>query len=163
MEDGEQKELKRARNAAYRYLAIRPRSRHEIEQKLKDRDFPPAVITSVIDHLFKLGYVDDRAFAAQWAESRVRSRGFGRRRIEQELRIRGLGRELIIETLQGFFNGEPELDIARKEAEKKLRVLGRYEPEVRRRRLAGHLERKGFSSATIRTILRQISQSADTI
>ena len=157
------KGLKRARNTAYRYLTLRPRSTHEVEQKLRDREFPPAIVTSVIDHLLKLGYLDDRAFAAQWAASRVRTRGFGRRRIEQELRRKGLDRGLIGETLSGLFEDGSELAVAQKEAEKKLRVLIRYDPEVRKRRLAGHLERKGFSSEIIRSILRQTSPSADTI
>lgn len=161
MEDGEQKGLKRARNTAYRYLTIRPRSRHEVEQKLKDREFPPAIVTSVIDHLMNLGYLDDHAFAAQWAASRVRSRGFGRRRIEQELRNKGIDRELITETMGGLFEDTAELEVARGEAAKKLRTLGRFEPEVRKRRLAGYLERKGFSSAIIRTLLRQAVQSVD--
>ena len=151
------KEIKRARNTAYRYLTIRPRSRREVEQKLRDREFPPDVVTSVVDHLLRLGYLDDRLFAAQWAGSRVRSRGFGKRRIEQELRMKGIDRELIRETLLGLFEDEPELEVARKEADKKLRTLGRYEPEIRKRRLAGHLERKGFSSDIVLAILRQTS------
>lgn len=147
------KELKRARNTAYRYLTIRSRSRYEVEQKLRDREFPPSHIASVIDHLDRLGYLDDRKFAAQWAAGRVRTRGFGRRRLEQELRTKGISRELIKETLQGLFEEEPELDVARREAKKKLRTLGRFEPVARKRRLAGHLERKGFPAAVINVII----------
>ncbi|MDH4161190.1 MAG: recombination regulator RecX [Nitrospirota bacterium] len=149
------KELKRAKNSAYRFLTIRPRSRYEVEHKLQDRDFPSDIITSVIDHLIRLGYLDDRRFAAQWAASRVRTRGFGRRRIEQELYTKGISRELITDTLRELFCDEPELDVARKEAEKKLRSLGRFDPEVRKRRLAGHLERKGFPAEIIGKVLRE--------
>jgi regulatory protein len=155
--DQHDKELKRAKNAAYRYLAIRPRSRAEVEQKLADREFPQTIVSAVIDHLLRLGYLNDREFARQWAASRTRTRGFGRRRIEQELRLKGVDRELIRETLTGLFEESPELDVARREAAKKLRTLGRFEPEVGRRRLAGFLERKGFSSEIIRTVLRTVS------
>ena len=153
------KELKRAKNTAYRFLTIRPRSRYEVEQKLRDREFPPDIITTVIDHLLRLGYLDDQKFAVQWAASRVRTRGFGRRRIEQELRTRGIVRELIDETLLGLFEEASELDVAVREAEKKLRTLGRFEPEVRKRRLAGHLERKGFPAEIIWKILGDIRKS----
>jgi regulatory protein len=152
----EDKELKRAKNTAYRYLTIRPRSRIEVQTKLRDREFPRDIISSVIDHLIKLGYLNDEQFAQQWAASRVRSRGFGRRRIEQELRTKGIDRDTVKEVLGNLFEESPEADIARKEADKKLKTLSRFEPEVRRRRLAGFLERKGFSSGTIRDILRSV-------
>lgn len=153
----DEKELKRAKNVAYRCLAIRPRSRAEVEKKLRDREFPPAIITSVIDHLLRLGYLNDEQFARQWAMSRVRSRGFGRRRIEQELRARGIGRDTIGMVLNGLFEEEAEIDVARREADRKLRTLSRFGPEVRKRRLAGFLERKGFTSEIIRAVLRSFS------
>ncbi len=150
----DEKEVKRARNIAYRYLTIRPRSRAEVEKKLQGRQFPTEIVSAVIDHLLRLGYLNDEQFARQWAASRVRSRGFGRMRIEQELRQRGVGRDAIREALQGIFEESSELDVARKEAAKKLKTLSRFEPEVRKRRLAGFLERKGFSSEIIRGIIR---------
>ncbi len=152
--DDDDKERKRARNVAYRYLTVRPRSRWEVEQKLRDREFAPDVITSVVDHLRELDYINDRSFAAQWAVSRMRSRGFGRRRIEQELYAKRIDREIVQETLRGLYEEAPELEVARKEAEKKLRTLSGLEPLTRKRRLAGHLERKGYASEIIRAVLR---------
>jgi len=112
------------------------------------------MIDAVLEHVTRLGYLDDGKFAAQWAASRIRSRGFGRRRLEQELRIKGISSAIIKDTLNTLLEEAPEAETARKEAEKKIRTLTRFEPEVRRRRLAGFLERKGFSSEIIRTILR---------
>jgi regulatory protein len=155
--DQDDKEIKRAKNTAYRYLAIRPRSRTEMEKKLVDRDYPADIVQSVIDHLLRLGYLNDEQFARQWAASRVRTRGFGRRRIEQELRRKGIGRDIVRDTLADLFEDASELDVARREAEKKLKTLARFEPEVRRRRLAGFLERKGFPSGIIRNILRTVA------
>ncbi len=66
-DDANDKLLKRAKNSAYRYLTIRPRSRSEVAQKLRDREFPPDIISSVIDHLIKLGYLNDEQFARDWA------------------------------------------------------------------------------------------------
>ena len=103
-----------------------------------------------------MGYLDDARFAEQWARSRARVRGFGRRRIEQELRSKGIDRGTARDALERFFEDSSESEIARKEAEKKLKSLSRFEPEVRRRRLAGFLERKGFSSEIIRSILHSV-------
>jgi regulatory protein len=154
--ESEDKQLKQAKNSAYRYLTIRPRSRKEVADKLRDKEFPDHIVDAVLEHVARLGYLDDGKFAAQWAASRIRSRGFGRRRLEQELRIKGISNDIIKDTLNTLLEEAPEAETARKEAEKKLRTLTRFEPEVRRRRLAGFLERKGFSSEIIRTILRTV-------
>ena len=63
---------------------------------------------------------------------------------------------MVRETLQDVFGELSEEDVARREAEKRLKTLGRFDPEVRRRRLAGFLERKGFASDIIRTVLRMV-------
>jgi regulatory protein len=152
----DEKKITRAKNCAYRYLTIRPRSRHEVEQKLRDREFPPAIVASVLSHLEQLGYLNDEEFARQWATSRVRMRGFGRRRIEQELRNKGVSPSIIKATIAALLEEAPEVEVARKEAEKKLRTLSRFEREVRRRRIAGHLERKGFPMDVIIPIVRTI-------
>jgi regulatory protein len=154
--DEQKKELTRARNTAYRYLSIRARSRSEIEAKLRDKEFSDEVIESVMSGLVRLGYINDERFAEQWASSRMRTRGFGKRRVEQELRLKGVSRDTIHQAVQTVFGEQPEEELARKEAMKKLRTLTRFEPEVQKRRLAGHLERKGFSSGVIGSILRKM-------
>ena len=60
-----------------------------------------------------------------WARSRIRLRGFGRRRIEQELRNKGVDRDIIHEAIGEVFGELPEIDVALREAEKKLRSLRR--------------------------------------
>jgi regulatory protein len=153
----EEKELKRAKNTAYRYLTIRSRSKAEIVKKLYDKEFSPSVIETVMEHLFRLGYVDDRKFACQWAASRARLRGYGRKRIEQELRQKGVNQETIREALAEAIPLEDERETARTVAEKKLRTMKSLEPEARKRRLAGFLERKGFPHEIIWDIIKTTS------
>ena len=152
--DKREKELTRAKNAAYRFITYRPRSRSEVEVRLEDKEFSEEVILSAIDHCVRLGYIDDAKFAAQWAASRARCSGFGRRRIEQELRQKGVSRDTIREALAEAVTVEDELDVARKAAEKKLRSMKSVEPDARRRRLAAFLERKGFPMEIILSILK---------
>ncbi len=148
------KELSRARNAAYRFLTYRPRSCAEVKAKLLDKGYSDAVVRKLIIDLERLSYVNDREFSRSWAQNRVRLRGFGRRRIEQELRCKGISRDIIQKTLGDVFQDLSEFDIAQREAGKKFKSLARFDPEARRRRLAGFLERKGFSAEIIHTILR---------
>jgi regulatory protein len=123
-------------------------------QKLGDKGFDAAIIASVVASLERLGYIDDRQFAEQWTAGRVRLRGFGRRRIEQELRKKGISRDIIAGALAGVFSAETELETARGVAEKKIHSLKSVDEETRRRRLAGFLERKGFSYEVIRDVLK---------
>jgi regulatory protein len=151
----EEKIVTRARNTAYRLLTYRPRSRAELIQKLLDKGFDQAVVEAVVVYLERLGYINDRQFAEQWAAGRVRLRGFGSRRIEQELRNKGIGRDIIAEALSGVFGTETELETARGAAEKKLNTMNSMDGETRRRRLVGFLERKGFSFETIRKVMQK--------
>ncbi len=155
-EELNEKTLMRARNAAYRLLTYRPRSRFELATKLQEKDFDEAVVEAVLAHLARLGYINDRQFAEQWASGRVRLRGFGRRRIEQELRTKGIDRDVIAEALGLVFGVDTEAETAYKEAEKKLNLVRSADRETKRRRLAGFLERKGFSYDIIRVVLKGI-------
>jgi regulatory protein len=153
-----EREQARARNAAYRILTYRPRSHAELEQKLREKGFDEAVIEVVLADLERLGYVNDRQFAVQWAAGRLRLRGFGRRRIEQELRRKGISQEVIREAIAEAVPLDDEREAAVKAAEKKLRTMLSSGSDVRRRRLAGFLQRKGFSSEITRSIITLVRQ-----
>jgi regulatory protein len=153
MGDEKDKECTRATNIAYRYLSYRPRSYSEVEKKLRDKGFGDVTVGTVLSNLIRLGYVDDEKFADQWAQSRVRLRGLGRRRIEQELRDKGVDRDTARRVLDDVLTVDLEIETARRAAERKLTTMRTLDRETRRRRLAGFLERKGFSFAVIRQIL----------
>jgi regulatory protein len=148
------KELTRAKNAAYRLLTYRPRSRAEIEAKLHDKEFNDAIIGAVVADLARLGYVNDLQFAHDWTRSRIRLRGFGRRRIGLELKNKGIGQEMIREVFAEVFSEETESETAKRVVEKRLNTMKALDRESRRRRLSGFLERKGFSFEIIRKVLR---------
>ncbi len=153
MGDENDKECTWAKNIAYRYLSYRPRSYSEVEKKLRDQGFGDVTVRTVLSNLIRLGYIDDEKFAEQWAQSRVRLRGLGRRRIEQELRDKGVDQETARRALNDVLTADLEIETARRAAERKLTTMRTLDGETRRRRLAGFLERKGFSFAVIRQIL----------
>ncbi len=157
--DVTEKKTTQAKNAAYRLLTYRPRSRRELMGKLQDRGFDGSVIEGVLAELERYGYVNDRQFAEQWAAGRLRLRGFGRHRVERELRDKGIERDIIAETLASVYTNEIEIGTARASAETKLKVLREFDAGTRTRRLAAFLERKGFSYDTIRTVLKDLIRS----
>jgi len=161
-----EKDFSRAKNMAYRALALRPRSAKEVAERLHDRGCADAVIDAVLAALGRYGYLNDEVFAGQWVEGRVRLRSFGRRRIERELADKGVDGETARSSLERHLPADRERETARQAALRKLATLRGFDRIVRRRRLAGFLERKGFSFALIRDIIRELDegraeQSAD--
>ena len=113
---------------AARYLGARPRTRWELERRLRRAGAEDAVVERTVERLTTLGYVDDRAFARWWAEQRDRHSPRGRRMLEAELRQHGVPRD-IIEELRGSELAEPALDhhgLPASEDERALAALDRH-------------------------------------
>src|SRR5574338_979148 len=98
-----------AMESAARFLATRPRTRWELERRLRTAGADEIVIEGTLERLGALGYADDVAFARWWAEQRDRHAPRGRRMVEAALRQRGVPRE-VLEQLRGGEMAEPALD-----------------------------------------------------
>ena len=114
---------------AARFLATRPRTRWELQRRMRRAAASDELISSTLDRLAALGYVDDAGFARWWAEQRDRHSPRGRRLVEAELRQHGVSRE-VLEELHGAELAEPALD---------REGLPTSEAERARVALAGHL------------------------
>jgi regulatory protein len=146
--------------AAYRLLALRPRSRAELSQRLRQRGFDNSTTESIIAGLQENGLLDDAAFAQFWAESRVASSPRSRMAIRMELRRKGLETGLIDETLQGTDDEEN----ARRAATARLPALRGVDRETFTRRLGSYLQRRGFAhDLSMRTINHLWKESRSTL
>lgn len=145
----------RARVVAYELLARRPWTRKELTERLRRRGAPAAVAAELVAELERSGYVDDRAFARGWAESRARQRALGRQRIAAELRAKGVERELIEAALRETFGEVSEEAQALEVARRRLPALLRREPRKAASRLRDHLLRRGFPSEVVTAVLRR--------
>ena len=76
---------------AVRFLGARPRTRWELERRLRRAGAEDPVVEATLERLAEIGYVDDAAFARWWGEQRDRHAPRGRRMIEAELRQHGVG------------------------------------------------------------------------
>jgi regulatory protein len=72
-----------------RYNAVRMHSKQEIFYYLERKGVGSAKTEEVIEYLETNGIIDDREFASQWTESRLR-RGKGDIIIQAELRFKGV-------------------------------------------------------------------------
>lgn len=148
----------RAREMAVRLLAARPRTTAELRARLRRSGVSGDQIRKVISDLTAAGYLDDLAFARAWVTGRMVSRLVGLRRLRWELREKGLLPPVIEQAIREAYGEESfsaaEEECARAVIERRLPPYRRLAPEVRTRRLAGLLARRGFAASTIARVLR---------
>lgn len=162
---GEPPDAERALEIAVGFLGARPRTRWELERRLRRGGVHEAVIAATTERLADLGYLDDAAFARWWGEQRDRHAPRGRRMIEAELRQHGVPREVVEayrevhaapeRVLEDEGLPSTEADRARSALQRHLR--GRPLPADRRalQRLGMYLMRRGFDAETARAAIRE--------
>lgn len=152
--DSRERQLEVARTIALDLLTLRQRSVLELRQAMAKRNVPADVADEVLERFGEVGLVDDQAFASTLVASRTRFSGRGRARIRQELQVKGVDREIADEALAAI-SPEEELEAARAVARKKARSLAGLEAHVARRRLAGVLARRGFTTSVVSQVLAE--------
>lgn len=132
-----------ARAIVLRQLGMAPRSRAQLEKKLRERDCDDDVAKRVLDRLTEVGLIDDEAYAEMLVRSKQATRGLARRALAHELRKHGIDEDLAEEAL-GEVGAAQERARAEELVAKKLRTMHGLPPDVQARRLAGMLARKGY-------------------
>lgn len=134
----------KAKQQAFRLLAMRPRSEKELRSKLKEKGFNEPVIEAVAVRLRELQYLNDESFARQVACNLAVNRLFGNKRIEVSLREKGVSRSLteqvITEVREEISEREAIRALIRKKEEKSSIIMDEKEKKRFARRLMG----KGF-------------------
>ena len=78
-----------ARRIVLRQLAMGPRTRRQLEDKLRDRGCDPQVAARVLDRMGEVGLVDDEAYAEMFVRSRQETKGLAAGALRHELRAKG--------------------------------------------------------------------------
>ena len=120
---------------------------------LRRRGAADGVVDAAIEKLSGFNFIDDESFARNWALSRAQSQGYGPGRIEQELKTKGVADAVIRAVIKEIFDQEDEEKRARTILQKKFIGEDLQEPRTLRRALA-FLQRRGYSSKVIFTLLR---------
>lgn len=140
-------------NGALKLLSFRPRSQKEILSWLEKKKILPTLQKKIISKLEELNFLNDEEFMKWWFDQRTNFRPMGKRRIEMELKQKGISRELISNFQFPMTN---EIDLAKKAAEKKMRLWQNLPPDDFRQKLFGFLARRGFSWETIKKTIDEI-------
>ena len=134
-------------------LAVRMRSRRELERRLTQAGFEADEVDGELARLEAVGLIDDHAFARAVVESRVGHRGEARRVVAMKLGQAGVAPAVVLEALDEVAGEDGE----RAEAVAKARVsrLRGLEPRVAHQRLYGFLARRGYGPEVARDAARK--------
>jgi regulatory protein len=134
-------------------LAVRQRSRRELERRLVQAGFDAEAVQSELGRLEDVGLIDDAAFAAAVVESRMGARGESRRAVGIKLRQAGVDRELALAALDQAPEGEQ--DRADRLAEARAPRVGGLDPATGFARISGFLMRRGYPPGVARQAARR--------
>jgi regulatory protein len=157
--DGEPDPHDVARQIVLRQLAMAPRSRKQLRDKLRQRACPDDVAEAVLDRMAEVGLVDDEAHAGMLVRSQQASRGLAKRALARELRTKGVDDELARKALAQV-RPEDEREQAERLVAKKLRTMHGLDASVQTRRLAGVLARKGYPADLSMQVIRDAVREA---
>lgn len=143
-----------ARQIVLRQLTMSPKSRHQLREKLRQRDCPDDVAEAVLDRMEQVGLVDDGKYAEALVRSKQVSRGLSKRALAHELRQKGVDRDTADAVLDDV-SATDEEDRAKALVAGRLPRLRGQHRDVAMRRLAGMLGRKGYPSGLSLQVIRE--------
>lgn len=134
-------------------LAVRARSRHELERRLLGAGFDPTEVADELTRLEGVGLLDDEAFARQVAEHGFGSRRDGRRAVAGALAAKGVAPSLAAAVLDEVA-GDEQLRADELASLRATRLQG-LPPDKAAQRLQGFLLRRGYGYEVARQAVRK--------
>ena len=143
-----------ARQICLNQLEHAPRTRAELAAVLRRKGVEDDVAEQVLSRFTEAGMIDDALFAQMWVTSRHRGRGLAGRALSQELRRKGVADADVAEAVAKL-DPEVELATARALVDRRLASTAALATQVRVRRLAGLLARKGYPAGTAFRVVKE--------
>lgn len=135
-------------NQTLRYVAMRPRSRWEIEFYLEyKKKASPALTEEILNKLSKIGLIDDEKLAKALVNDRRLLRPTSRRKMMAELRKKRISDEVIEQALG---NDKSDEQAALREVIESKRRQSKYQDDLK---LMQYLARQGFNFDDIKSAL----------
>ena len=141
-------QIEAAYQRALNYLSYRSRSEYEIQQNLQKHHIAEEIIPEVLSRLRDNRLVNDRDFACQWVENRIKFHPRGKRALRSELIKKGISNQIIEETIQEINEEELAIKIARG----KISRMKELEKPEYQKKMYGYLSRRGFDYGLSREV-----------
>lgn len=140
---------KRAKLRSMNLLQSRDYTRKQLEDKLKQGEYPQECIEKALSYVESYGYIDDSRYAGDYIEYHIQTKS--RIRIETDLMRRGISKEVIRQAFEELAN----LGVVQDEAAlirdllNKKKYCADTATRQDRQKMYGFLYRKGFSPEAI--------------
>lgn len=139
---------------AERHIAARMRSERELRQYLKKKEIPEEIIDETIATFIRVQLLNDEEFARAWVRDRMRMKPKSGFLLRRELSAKGIKRE-VIDRVLGEEAQEDETMVIQL-AHDWLRRHSSLDAIAAKRRLAGFLQRRGFSASAVYGALEEV-------
>jgi regulatory protein len=145
-----------AKDRALGLLAVRWRSRVELERRLVRAGYEPDEVRDALIDLERAGLVDDERFAREVVRSKATGRLAGPRAVREALRTSGVDAQIAEHAMAEAAVGDSEADEARATAlaQKRATRMAGIAPDVAARRLFDLLVRRGYGPDVARLAAR---------
>lgn len=138
--------IRRCRFKAVDILSKSDKTVKELSRKLLDSFFAQSVVESVIKQLMELHYIDDERVASNYIELNMSKKS--RKAIKLKLTEKGVDSQLIDNLLDELYDGDSELNIARKYL-RKYSDITFFDDIKNRKKVYAALYNKGIGNKTI--------------
>ncbi len=146
-------ESRRAFNNALDILSRRAHSKEELKRKLR-RKYSEEAVSSALERVEELGYIDDEKFAEDYAQYLYEAKHMAPYAISKELMLKGVDRDIVRRVVEDI-EFDPQEEI-RQIVEKKY--AGRLNDEKQIRKAYNALVRLGYKYSDIMNVLRLYSE-----
>ena len=148
-----EKQESRARNVLLHQIARSAKSTSQLRKILEQREIDSEIAEKVLERFTEVGLIDDAAYAETIVNSRRNYKGLAKSAIKRELNEKGVSQELVEEAISGI-TAEDDFESAKQLANRRFRQMAHLDKDVRTRRLAGYLQRKGYASNAVFAAIR---------
>jgi regulatory protein len=150
-------EVEGAVRAGLRMLEHRAHGRHELFRKLALKGHGDAAAAAAVEELGAMGLVNDRAFAEAYVAARA-GRGRGPARLRRDLAALGVDPADVAPALATLHHagGNGPWERTLEQATRRAAAMRNLPVQVRQRRLAAFLARRGFEGAEAREVVRKL-------
>lgn len=139
-------------------LRNRFRSKYELEELLKRKEYPLSMIEKAIEKLKKQGYLNDQLFAKSYISSQIVTTNHGPNRIKNDLENKHISSNIIQEELVLFTDEEQMIKI-KKIIEYQLKTNRSRGGVVLKNKIFHHLIDLGYDSSLINSCFSNYSIS----
>ncbi|MEG1106486.1 MAG: RecX family transcriptional regulator [Eubacterium sp.] len=144
--------IQKAYDQCLKYISFKNRTEQEIVLYLEKKEYDERIIAAVMEKLIRYKFINDEEYLKHYCYTNINFGYNGRIKMRYDLKKRGIPDKLLF-SLDDLFTEEQEWDCCKKQYQKAEKKYDR-EPYLKRKsKIYGFLQRKGFASEMIKTMI----------